>query len=62
MRSNLEKGLSQDPCNFDLLYALFSFHMKQNNRAKAAPVISKLKSCYPGERQVQEMYNDFVKQ
>ena len=55
------RGLALDPCNFDLLYALYSFHMKLNNRAKAAPVINKLRTCYPDEQEVQQLYNDFLK-
>jgi predicted CXXCH cytochrome family protein len=56
----LIKGLDLDPCNFDLLYALFAFHMKQNDRVKAAPYIEKLKSCFPGEKQVQDLYNSYL--
>ena len=59
--ATLVKGLKLDPCNFDLLYALFAFHMKQNDRTKAAPYMEKLRSCYPNEKQVQDMYNDYVK-
>ena len=33
--ATLLKGLGQDPCNFDLLYALFAFYMNQNKREKA---------------------------
>ena len=54
------KGLRQDPCNYDLLYANYSFYMNQNNRTKAQPVIQKLKSCFPGEKSVQDMYQDFL--
>jgi Tfp pilus assembly protein PilF len=57
----LQKGLTLDPCNFDLLYALFAFQMKQENRVKAAVYLEKLRSCYPGEKQVQELYLDFLK-
>jgi Tfp pilus assembly protein PilF len=57
--ATLVKGLNQDPCNYDLLYALFAFHLKENNRAKAAPYVDKLKSCFPNEKSVQDMYNDF---
>jgi len=58
--TNLIKGLRLDPCNFDLLYALVAFHMKENNRAKAAPYVEKLRNCFPHEKQVQDMYNDFI--
>jgi len=57
--TTLVKGLSQDPGNFDLLYALFAFHMKQNNPVKAAIYIEQLKSWYPNDKQVQDMYNQF---
>jgi tetratricopeptide (TPR) repeat protein len=56
----LLKGLRLDPCNFDLLYALFAFHMKQNDRVKAAPYIEHLRTCFPNEKQVLNLYNDFV--
>ena len=49
------KGLRQDPCNYDLLYAVYSFYMNQNNRGKATPFIVKLKSCFPGIKAVQEL-------
>ncbi len=54
-----EKGLSIDPCNYDLLYALYAFHMNQNDREKSKIVIEKLKSCYPNEQRVQELYRGF---
>ncbi len=50
------KGLQQDPCNYDLLYAIYSFYMNQNNRGKATPIIVKLKSCFPGEKSVQDLH------
>jgi Tfp pilus assembly protein PilF len=53
------KGLSEDPCNFDMLYALYAFYMNKNNREKAAPVIEKMKSCFPGEKQIQDLFNGF---
>jgi len=59
--STLAKGLRQDPCNFDLLYALFAFQMNQNNRAKATLYIEQLKTCFPDEKQVQDLYNDFIR-
>ena len=55
----LVKGLRLDPCNFDLLYALFAFHMKQGNRLKASPFLEKLKTCFPDEKQVLDLYNEF---
>jgi tetratricopeptide (TPR) repeat protein len=58
--ATLGKGLRLDPCNFDLLYALFSFYLKENNRTKAAPMVEKLRSCYPDEKQVQDLYKDFI--
>ena len=54
-----EKGLVLDPCSADLLYALFAFHMNQNDRVKAGPYVEKMKACFPGEKQVQDMYDDF---
>jgi tetratricopeptide (TPR) repeat protein len=56
----LLKGLGLDPCNFDLLYALYAFHMNLDDRAKAAPYVEKLKTCFPDEKQVQDMYKDFA--
>jgi predicted CXXCH cytochrome family protein len=58
--ATLVKGLRLDPCNFDLLYALFSFYLKENNRMKAAPIIEKLRSCYPDEKQVMDIYKEFI--
>jgi predicted CXXCH cytochrome family protein len=55
------KGLLADPCNFDLLYAMFVFQTKQNNRSKAGMYIEKLKTCFPNEKQVQDLFNDFVR-
>jgi tetratricopeptide (TPR) repeat protein len=55
----LEKGLKSDLCNFDLLYALYSFQRKLNNRTKASLYIERLKICFPNEKQVRDMYNDF---
>ena len=60
-KAALVKGLGLDPCNFDLLYALFSFHMNLNERVKAAPYAEKMKSCFPGEKQAQDLYNDFAR-
>jgi tetratricopeptide (TPR) repeat protein len=57
--STLTKGLAIDPGNFDILYALFAFEMKQNNRVKAAPYIELLKTLYPNEKQVQDWYMNF---
>jgi Tfp pilus assembly protein PilF len=55
-----QAGLNREPCNYELLYAMFAFHMNKNSRAKAAPYINKLKSCFPGQKVVQDMYHDFV--
>jgi tetratricopeptide (TPR) repeat protein len=49
------KGLRQDPCNYDLLYAIYSFYMNHHDRGKAAPIVVKLKSCYPGNKAIQEL-------
>jgi predicted CXXCH cytochrome family protein len=57
----LMKGLNVDPGNFNILYALFAFEMKLNNKEKAAIYIEKLKSWYPADTQVQEMYDNFMK-
>jgi tetratricopeptide (TPR) repeat protein len=57
--STLIKGLAIEPGNYDLLYALFAFEMKQNNRAKATPYIEKLISLYPNDKQVQGWYINF---
>ena len=58
--TTLLKGLSTYPGNFDILYALFAFQMKQNNPAKAATYIEQLKTWYPNDKQVMDMYNDFM--
>lgn len=55
----LDKGLKIDPCNFDLLYALYTFHVNNKERDKAQTQIEKLRSCFPNEKQVKEMYSDF---
>ncbi|MHC1778016.1 MAG: tetratricopeptide repeat protein [Lentimicrobium sp.] len=57
--STFLKGLETDPANFDILYALFVFHMNRNNPAKAAIYVDRLKSWYPNDPQVQELYNNF---
>ena len=59
--STLVNGLSLDPGNFDILYALFAFHMKQNNTTKAATYIEQLKTWYPDNKEVQDMYSQFRK-
>ena len=59
--STLEQGLTLDPCNLDLLYALFAFYMNKNDRMKAAPYVEKLRTCYPDEKQVRDLYNDFMR-
>jgi predicted CXXCH cytochrome family protein len=60
--STLVKGLSRDPGNFDILYALFAFHMKQNNTAKASVYIEQLKKWYPNDKQVNDLYGRFQQQ
>jgi tetratricopeptide (TPR) repeat protein len=57
--STLIKGLNQDPENFDILYALFAFNMKQNNTTKASIYIEQLKSFYPNNKEVQDLYTNF---
>jgi hypothetical protein len=34
--------------------------MNLDDRAKAAPYVEKLKTCFPDEKQVQDMYKDFA--
>ncbi|MCX6306431.1 MAG: multiheme c-type cytochrome [Bacteroidetes bacterium] len=58
--TTLAKGLQADPCNYDLLYALFAYYMNRNERDKAAPYINKMRSCFPAEKVVQEMYARFL--
>lgn len=53
--SSIEKGLMLDPCNLDLLYALYAFHMNRNDREKAEPVLQRMKSCFPDEKQIQDL-------
>ena len=55
----LKRGLVIDPGNFDLLYALFVLNLKQNSPAKAAVYIEQLKTGFPENQQVMEMYNNF---
>ncbi len=57
--ATLQKGLNADPCNYDMLYALYAFYMNKNEREKAAPCIDQLKNCFPEEKSVQDMYNQF---
>ena len=57
--ATLQRGLSLQPCNYDMLYALFAFYMNQHDRVKAAPCIEKLRSCFPKEKTVQDLYNEF---
>ncbi len=59
--ATLLKGLKRDPGNFDLLYALFAFNMKQNNTAKATTYIEQMRTLYPNDKQVQELYAGFLK-
>lgn len=49
------KGLDVEPGNMDLLYALYSYYLKQNNIAKANASLEKLKLLYPDNRQFQQM-------
>jgi tetratricopeptide (TPR) repeat protein len=57
--ATLMKGLAMDPCNFDLLYALFTFHLKQDGRRNAASILERLRTCFPGEPAVQELAREF---
>jgi len=57
--STLVKGLNLYPGNFDILYALFAFEMKQNNLTKAASYIEQLKTWFPNDKQVIDMYDQF---
>jgi Tfp pilus assembly protein PilF len=57
--ATLQKGLSLQPCNYDMLYALFAFYMNQHDRVKAAPCIEKLRNCFPNEKTVRDLYNEF---
>jgi len=59
--ATLTRGLANDPCSFDILYSLYAFYMNRYDRAKAAPYVEKLKTCFPGEKHVQEIYNDFTR-
>jgi len=54
-----ETGLGLDPCNADLLYALFAFYMNRDDRVKAGPYVEKMKDCFPDEKQVRDLYNEF---
>jgi hypothetical protein len=58
--STLIKGLTQDRGNFDIMYALFAFYMKQDNPTKAAIYIEQLKSFYPNNKEVQDLYTNFI--
>lgn len=53
------KGLKTDPCNYDLLYALFAFYVNKDDRVKATPAIEKLRSCYPREQSVRDLFDKF---
>lgn len=55
----LNEGLQLEPTNFDLLYALFAFNMQQNNRSEAKIFIEQLRSNYPNDLQVKDLYNNF---
>jgi predicted CXXCH cytochrome family protein len=54
------KGLKIDPCNFDLLYAVFAFEVKRNDRQKALPYLERLRACFPKDQQVMALYKEFV--
>ena len=54
------KGLSLDPCNFDLLYALFVFYSNQGDKANALSCLKKLKSCFPDDPSVRKMADDYT--
>lgn len=56
----LDEGLRLEPLNFDLLYALFAFNVQQNNRSRASKYIEQLKSAYPDNQQVIDLYNNFM--
>jgi len=58
--TTLLKGLRMDPCNFDILYALITFHMTRNDRIKASAYVEKLRACYPNEKQVTNLCNQFA--
>ena len=58
--ATLVKGLGLDPCNFDILYAIYAFYMNRNDHLKAEQYIEKMRTCYPGAKQVQELYNEFM--
>jgi tetratricopeptide (TPR) repeat protein len=57
--ATLLRGLSFEPCNYDMLYALFAFYMNQHDRVNAAPCIKRLRSCFPREKTVQDLCNEF---
>ena len=57
--TTLLKGLSLDPCNYDLLYALFAFEMELKKPDKASVYIERMRSCYPDSKQVQDLYRQF---
>jgi tetratricopeptide (TPR) repeat protein len=59
--ATLEKGLTIEPCNYDMLYALIAFYMNKNRREKAAPYISRLRSCFPDDKAVQQMAIEFFR-
>jgi tetratricopeptide (TPR) repeat protein len=58
--ATLVKGLTLEPCNFDILYALFSSFVNLKNQGKAKYYLEKLKICFPNEKQVQDLYKDFM--
>jgi cytochrome c-type biogenesis protein CcmH/NrfG len=58
--ATLSAGLREEPCNYEILYALYAFYMNKNERGKAAPVIEKMTTCFPADRQVQELHRKFL--
>ena len=59
--ATLVKGLKTDPCNFELLYALYAFHMNRNEHEKARPYMERMMICFPDEKQVRQIYEAFVR-
>jgi hypothetical protein len=58
--ATFEKGLLLYPCDFNLLYALFAYYMNQNDRVKARTYVERLRACFPEEKSVQDLYDDFM--
>ncbi|MEZ5083150.1 MAG: tetratricopeptide repeat protein, partial [Bacteroidales bacterium] len=55
--SVLMKGLSVQPEDFDLLFALADFYLKTNQFEKAKPIAEKLKIRYPENSIGQDLLN-----